>query len=86
MMTTSCDGYRPSTKVASSNFDSTVPSACGSDVGSRSSTEWPSPLAGPLVSPPSHDRSVDFLHHEIAQSAMQVLYMTTYEFRVDIQG
>jgi hypothetical protein len=71
MMTTSCEEHLPSTKVASSNVDSTTTSVCGGDVGSRSSAERSPPSAGVLVSSPSHDRSVDFMHHDVVQSATQ---------------
>jgi hypothetical protein len=40
-------------------------SACGGGMGSRTSVERSSPSAGVLVSPPSHDKSMDFLHHEV---------------------
>jgi hypothetical protein len=71
MMTTSCEEHIPLIKVASSNVASTATSACGGSVGSRSFTERSSPSVGVLVSSLSHDKSVDFLHHEVAQSATQ---------------
>jgi hypothetical protein len=51
-------------------------------MGSRISTERSSPLAGALVSPPSHDKSVDCLHHEVSNQQHKLDdYMTTREFR-----
>jgi hypothetical protein len=70
-MITSCEDHIPLTKVVSSNVDSTATSVCGGGVGSRSSAERSSPPAEVLVSSPSHDRSVDFLHQDVAESAMQ---------------
>jgi hypothetical protein len=60
-MSTSLAVHIPSTKVASSNIDSTTTLVCGSNVGSCPSDERPSPSARVLVSSPSHDRSVEFL-------------------------
>jgi hypothetical protein len=38
--------------------------------------------AGVLVSPPSHDKSVDFLHHEVQRQQFTLDdYITTQEFR-----
>jgi hypothetical protein len=70
-MITSHELHIPSTKVASPNVDSTMTLARGGGLGSRSSAEWASPLAGALVSSLPHDRSVDFLHQDVAESATQ---------------
>jgi hypothetical protein len=49
-------------------------------VGSRTSAEWSSPSEGVLVSQ-SHDKSVDFLHHEVFNQQCKLDgYMTTQEF------
>jgi hypothetical protein len=51
-------------------------------VGSRMSAERSPPSAGVLVSPPSHDKSVDFLHHGVSSQQHELDdYMTTKEFR-----
>jgi hypothetical protein len=72
----------PSTRVASSSISSTAVSTCGGGVGSRTSAKWSSPSAGVLVSPPSHDKSMDFLHHEVSSQPHKLDdYTTTREFR-----
>jgi hypothetical protein len=74
-------GSIPSTRVASSSTGSTTTSACGGGVGSHTSVERSSPSTGVLVSPPSHDKSVDFLHHEVSSQQHKLDdYMTTREF------
>jgi hypothetical protein len=71
LMPTSCEVHIPSTNVASSSVASTATSVCGGGVGSRTSAERSSPPAGVLVTSPSQNRSVDFRHHKVIQSAMQ---------------
>jgi hypothetical protein len=74
--------YIPSTKVASSNVHLVAASAFDGGVGSHTSTEWSAPSAGALVSPPSHDKSVDFTHHKVhRQQSTLDDYITTQEFR-----
>jgi hypothetical protein len=55
--------------------------ACGGGVGSSASTDLSSPSVGVLVSPPSHDKYVDFLHHEVQRQQFTFDdYITTQEF------
>ena len=65
-------GHIPSTKMASSKVDSIAASACGGGVGSRTSAERSPPSAGVLVSTPSHDKSVDFLFHEVSSQQCKI--------------
>jgi hypothetical protein len=68
--------------IASSSIESTATSACGDGVGSHTSAERSSPSAGVLVSPPSHDNSVDLLHGEVSSQQHELEdYTTTQEVR-----
>jgi hypothetical protein len=58
-------GYVPSTKVASSSLAFAVASSCGDGEGCRASVERSPPTTVALVPASSHDKPVDFLHHEV---------------------
>jgi hypothetical protein len=68
--------------VAASKVDSIAAPARGGGVGSRASADWSSPSASVLVSPPSHDKSMDFLHHEVQHQQFTLDdCITNQEFR-----
>jgi hypothetical protein len=68
-------------QVASFSVASAATSVCGGGVGSRTSIGWSSPPAGLLVSSPSQERSMDFLHHtsHSVTHARLVTHVTTWE-------
>jgi hypothetical protein len=80
-VSTSYEVHIPSTKVASFSVASAVTSVFSGGVGSRTSVARSSPPATVLVSSPSQDRSVDFLHHMryTVLHAQLVIHATTWE-------